>query len=144
MLFRSWRLGREIQDPPELRPPPGWILAVVGGGIGLLAGLTGTGGGVFLTTVLLLCRWCTTRQSGAVVSLFILLNSLAALAGIALSRPSALMASLQPQLFLWLALVVPAGALGARLGSRRWPVARVRRCLAVVLLLAAIKMLSAT
>lgn len=143
LLVSAWRLGRQLRDPSTLRHPGGWILALVGGGLGLLAGLSGTGGGVFLTPLLLLCRWCTTRQAAAVASLFILLNSLAGLAGIALARPAVLVAALQPRLLLWLALVVPAGALGARLGSRHWPVRRVRRCLALVLLLAAAKLLSA-
>jgi len=137
----AWRLVRQLQDPPDRRPPPPLTLAVVGGGIGLLAGLTGTGGGVFLSPLLLLCRWCGTRQAAAVSVLFILLNSLAGLAGLLIARPASLQALLHPQLLVWLALVLPAGALGARLGSRHWPVVRIRRCLAVVLLLAGWKLL---
>jgi len=137
----AWRLVRQLQDPPDLRPPPPLTLALVGGGIGLLAGLTGTGGGVFLSPLLLLCRWCGTRQAAAVSVLFILLNSLAGLAGLLIARPASLQALLHPQLLVWLALVLPAGALGARLGSRHWPVVRIRRCLAVVLLLAGWKLL---
>ena len=141
LLLSAWRLGRQNQDPDELRVPPASLLAVTGGALGLLAGLTGTGGGVFLSPVLLLCRWCSTRQAAAVAVVFILLNSVAGLAGLVLVRPAAVTAVLQPHLLLWLAVVLPAGAVGSRLGSRHLPVAWLRRCLAVVLLLAGWKLL---
>ena len=143
LLASAWRLARQFQEPADPRPPHALTLALSGGGLGLLAGLTGTGGGVFLSPLLLLGRWCGTRQTAAVSVLFILLNSLGGLAGLGLSRPDALTAVLQPQLLLWLALVLPAGALGAHLGSRRWPLLRVRRCLALVLVLAGGKLLAA-
>jgi len=141
LLASAWRLGRRTQDPTSLRAPSAMVLAAAGGGLGLLAGLTGTGGGVFLTPLLLLCRWCTTRQAAAVSVLFILLNSVAGLAGLLLARPAQVVAVLQPNLLVWLAVVLPAGALGSRLGSRHWPVTWIRRCLAGVLVLAGLKLL---
>jgi len=141
LLASAWRLGRKTQDPATLRAPSAVVLAAAGGGLGLLAGLTGTGGGVFLTPLLLLCRWCTTRQAAAVSVLFILLNSVAGLAGLLLARPAQVLAVLQPELLVWLAVVLPAGALGSRLGSRHWPVTWIRRCLAGVLVLAGLKLL---
>ena len=109
----------------------------------LLAGLTGTGGGVFLTPLLLGCSWASTRQAAAVSSLFIFGNSLSGLAGLLLARqPSgALLPALPAQLGWMLLMVLLAGAVGSRLGSRHWPVAWIRRCLALVLLLAAAKLL---
>lgn len=141
LLASAWRLGRRTQDPASLRPPSAVVLAAAGGGLGLLAGLTGTGGGVFLTPLLLLCRWCTTRQAAAVSVLFILLNSVAGLAGLLLARPAQVAAVLQPGLLVWVAVVLPAGALGSRLGSRHWPLSWIRRCLAGVLVLAGLKLL---
>ncbi|MFM7674951.1 MAG: sulfite exporter TauE/SafE family protein [Synechococcus sp.] len=102
LLFSAWRFGRDPRDPPSTREPSGFLLTLTGGGLGLLAGLTGTGGGVFLTPLMLGLRWCTTRQAAAVLL---------------------------------------AGAAGSRLGSRHWPVAWIRRCLALVLLLASLKLL---
>jgi uncharacterized membrane protein YfcA len=107
----------------------------------MLAGLTGTGGGVFLTPLLLLCRWCTTRQAAAVSILFILLNSFAGLAGWLWARPGGLVGLVSPVVTGWLLVALLAGAVGSRLGSRHWPVAWMRRCLALVLLLAAFKLL---
>ena len=142
LLASAWWLIRQPQEPEVVRAPRPAVLAVSGAALGLLAGLTGTGGGVFLSPLLLLARWCRTRQAAALSALFILLNSLAGLAGLLLTRPARVEAVLlQPPLWLWLAVVFPAGALGARLGSRHWPVAWIRRCLALVLLLAGFKLL---
>ncbi|MFZ9560101.1 MAG: TSUP family transporter, partial [Vulcanococcus sp.] len=141
LLLSAWRLGRRLQDPPVLQEPSPGVLLAAGGGLGLLAGLTGTGGGVFLTPLLLLCRWCTTRQAAAVSVLFILVNSLAGLAGLAWARAWPAGAFARPELLLWLGVVLLAGGLGSRLGSRHWPVAWIRRALAAVLLLASWKLL---
>ena len=73
--------------------------------------------------------------------LFILWNSIAGLAGLMVARPGAL---LMLGRFEWLIVLIPvvlAGAIGSRLGSLHWPVAWIRRCLSVVLLLASLKLL---
>jgi len=138
----AWRLGRACADPPALRRAPLPALLGVGGALGLLAGLTGTGGGVFLTPWLLMARWCGTRQAAAVSVLFILLNSLAGLAGLLWARPLALAPLLSQPLLAWsLPAVLLAGAVGSRLGSRHWPVAWIRRVLALVLFLAGARLL---
>jgi uncharacterized membrane protein YfcA len=141
LLVSAWRLGRNLKDPPELHEPSPALLLVAGGCLGLLAGLTGTGGGVFLTPLLLFCRWCTTRQAAAVSVLFILFNSIAGLAGLAVSGGTSLRVLARPELGLWLVVVLVAGSFGSRLGSRHWPVAWIRRALALVLLLASWKLL---
>lgn len=139
LLASAVRLVQQPRDPELLTRPPLVLLVLSGAGLGLLAGLTGTGGGVFLTPLLLYCGWASTRQAAAVSSLFILGNSLSGLAGLLLARQAAAVA-LPPQLGWMLLVVLLAGALGSRLGSRHWPVAWIRRCLALVLLLAALKL----
>jgi uncharacterized membrane protein YfcA len=141
LVASAWQLGSRLQDPPSLRQPDPALRLVAGSGLGMLAGLTGTGGGVFLTPLLLLCRWCTTRQAAAVSILFILLNSFAGLAGWLWARPGGLVGLVSPVVTGWLLVALLAGAVGSRLGSRHWPVAWMRRCLALVLLLAAFKLL---
>jgi uncharacterized protein len=141
LVFTAWRLGAVSKDPASLRQPSRSVLVISGGILGLLAGLTGTGGGVFLTPLLLLAKWCDTRQAAATSILFILINSLSGLAGLAWNRPTALTAVLNTSLFGWIAAVVIGGSLGSRLGSRHWPVALIRRILAFVLVLAALKLL---
>jgi uncharacterized membrane protein YfcA len=140
LLGSAWRFLRHPRDPERLSAPPPGVLPLSGAGLGLLAGLTGTGGGVFLTPLLLLCGWASTRQAAAVSALFIFGNSLSGLAGLLLARQKAPPA-LPPALGWMLFTVALAGGLGARLGSRHWPVAWIRRCLALVLAVAALKLL---
>jgi uncharacterized membrane protein YfcA len=140
LLASAWRFLRHPRDPAQLSAPPLGGLPLCGAGLGLLAGLTGTGGGVFLTPLLLLCGWASTRQAAAVSALFIFGNSLSGLAGLLLARQNAPLA-LPPQLGWMVLTVALAGGLGARLGSRHWPVGWIRRCLALVLAVAALKLL---
>jgi len=145
LVVSSIRLLRHPHDAKSLREPNGFVLLLTGGGLGLLAGLTGTGGGVFLTPLLLFRRWCTTKQAAACSVVFILLNSLAALSGYVMARGGLLAGALDP-LVPMIAVSVPvvfaAGGLGARFGSHHWPGSLLRRLLAVVLLLAAMKLLA--
>lgn len=140
LLASALRFLQQPHDPERLRTPPAPLLLLSGAGLGLLAGLTGTGGGVFLTPLLLHAGWAATRQAAAVSSLFILANSLSGLLGLLLARQGAPL--VWPPALGWLLLTVLfAGGLGSRLGSRHWPVGWIRRCLALVLLLAAWKLL---
>jgi len=141
LLVSACRLWQRPQDPPALREPSPALLLLAGGSLGLMAGLTGTGGGVFLTPLLLFSRWCTTRQAAAVSVLFILLNSFAGLVGQAWSGVPLLSVLAPADLMLWLIVVLLAGGIGSRLGSRHWPVTWIRRALGVVLLLASWKLL---
>jgi uncharacterized membrane protein YfcA len=108
----------------------------IGAVLGLLSGLTGVGGGIFLSPILLMLGWAGTKQTSATSAAFILVNSLAGISAIVAGRHVAL-----PD-YLWiLGLAVAAGGwLGAEYGSRRFANPVVRRMLAVVLALAGGKM----
>jgi uncharacterized membrane protein YfcA len=145
LVVSSIRLLRDPHDAQSLREPNISVLLLTGGGLGLLAGLTGTGGGVFLTPLLLFRRWCTTKQAAACSVVFILLNSLAGLAGYVIARGGLLAGafdSLGPMMALSVPVVFAAGALGSCFGSHHWPGVLLRRLLAIVLLLAATKLLA--
>lgn len=118
------------------QPPPTVTAMVCGAGIGLLAGLTGTGGGIFLSPLLLFMGWAHIRETGGVSAAFILVNSLAGLAG----NPSSL-GHLPPQLPLWAFTVCIGGLIGAELGSRRLGTPAFRRLLGLVLLVAGGKLI---
>ena len=132
-LWRSGRAGEEMRELSE--PPLAWAM-LIGAAMGLLAGLTGVGGGIFLSPLLLMLGWAGTKQTSAVAAPFILVNSVAGLAAIAVSRSAVLPG------YTW--VLVPAvligGWLGAEYGSRRFANPLVRRVLAVVLALAGGKM----
>lgn len=120
---------------PEPRPPNRPIAAGAGAGIGLLSGLTGTGGGIFLTPLLIFMRWARTKTAAGVSALFILLNSTAGLAGNITSTKSI------PGLIWPLMIAVGvAGFLGSYAGSRALPELAIKRLLAAVLLVAGSKL----
>lgn len=126
-----------LRPPPDVvgDPPRRSVALAVGGGIGLFAGLTGTGGGIFLTPLLLLRRWARARSAAAVSALFILLNSLAGLAGNVSSTREL------PGVALPLAAAVLVGGFaGSWLGSRRLPHLAIKRLLAAVLVIAGAKL----
>src|SRR5215471_17726411 len=79
LLFSAARLVFRRGDPPHTFAPSRPTAISVGAGLGFLSGLTGTGGGIFLTPLLLFCRWAHIRQAAAVSALFIWVNSIAGL-----------------------------------------------------------------
>ncbi len=136
LWFSAWRLLYRKEDPPDIARPARPVAVASGAGIGFLSGLTGTGGGIFLTPLMLFCRWAKVKEAAAVSSLFILVNSSSGLAGYAKSGREL------PD-FAWpLALVVAVGGfLGSRLGSRHLPARGIAMLLAGVLVIAGTKLL---
>lgn len=135
LLFAAWRMvlsSRQAEVPQrDLKLYPAFIFGAV---MGLLAGMTGVGGGIFLSPLLLIMGWAGTRETSGIAALFILVNSLAGLAGI--GSLSALPSSFS----LWAIVVALLGWLGAEFGSRRLRLPVIRNLLALVLALAGIKM----
>ncbi len=124
-------------DAMALQGPVPWTFGLLAGGsIGAIAGITGVGGGIFLSPLLLLLGWATTRHTAGLSAPFIVVNSVAGL--IALKNP---FAPLPPVWPLWALAAVAGGFVGTYLGVRRVPVGILRGLLAIVLLIAALKML---
>jgi uncharacterized membrane protein YfcA len=134
-LWRSARAGEEMR---EVRQPPLALAMVIGGVLGLLSGLTGVGGGIFLSPLLLILGWAGTKQTSAVAAPFILVNSIAGLAGAFVVRS----ATLPGHIWILVCAVLAGGWLGAEYGSRRFTNPLIRRMLAVVLAVAGAKMIS--
>lgn len=144
LIFAAWRSF--IQSNPQQRdqqtqPPSNWVLYLAGALLGLLSGLTGVGGGIFLSPLLLLMGWAPTRVISGVSALFILVNSIAGLLGLFASGKPIPLDWLQNNL-PWLAIAAAAGGwLGAEMGSKRLSVPVIRKVLSLVLLVAGGKML---
>jgi uncharacterized membrane protein YfcA len=136
LLCSAVRLFWRYKDAETLRPVPRPVALGTGAGVGLLSGLTGTGGGIFLTPMLLFFRWARTKQAAAISAPFILVNSLSGLGGYVASRRPL------PPIALALGVAAVAGGLlGSYLGSRRFPVRTVQLMLACVLVVAGLKLI---
>ena len=136
LLFSAARLFVRKGDPAEVHSPSIPLALATGAGIGFLSGLTGTGGGIFLTPLLLFANWAKTKQASAVSALFILVNSISGLTGFLSARQSV------PSLAWSLALAaLLGGAIGSYLGSRRFPVRAIAILLATVLVIAGVKLI---
>jgi hypothetical protein len=138
LLFAAWRLALK----PTLSPGTATksialpLAFALGAGLGLLSGLTGVGGGIFLSPLLLLMNWAGVRQTAALSAAFILVNSAAGLLGHLAS-----VKALPGAIIWWAPTALIGGLIGSELGSRRLPPLAIRRLLAAVLLVAGLKML---
>jgi uncharacterized protein len=110
---------------------------VTGGTVGFLSGITGTGGGIFLSPILLLMRWVNPRQASGITAPFILFNSIAGLAG-----NLVVLKSLPPGLPLFAAAALAGGVVGTTIGTSWASSILLQRLLGIVLLIAGIKFIS--
>lgn len=106
-----------------------------GAAIGLLSGMIGIGGGIILSPLLLLFRWASLKEAAAVSALFIFVNSVSGLAGLKTWIPMD-----QSQMIYWLAASLVGGFLGARWGAGIASNAKVKWILALVLVIASLKL----
>lgn len=131
-MFRSSL--RPINKEPHA--PPLWAAIVSGLAIGFLSGLTGVGGGIFLSPLLLYMGWSETRATSAAAAPFILVNSISGLLGHLSS-----VAQLPANIPLWGATAVLGGWIGASYGSKRAPAPVLRQLLSLVLIVAGSKLI---
>ncbi|MBJ6751011.1 sulfite exporter TauE/SafE family protein [Geomonas anaerohicana] len=136
LLSASRLLLQKNHAHVRTNPPATLTAMVIGAALGLLSGLTGVGGGIFLSPLLLLCKWGEPREVSAVAALFILVNSCAGLLG-HLSGVQAI-----PSYAPFMAgSALLGGVIGSLLGSRHLPVPAIMRVLSLVLAIAGFKLL---
>lgn len=139
-VFRS-AARAEVADADAAaahRLVPWWLGLLIGALIGVLSGLTGTGGAIFLTPLLLFAHWMPTREASGTSVAFVWINSVTGLAGLLHAT-----GTLPQALPLWLVAVAIGALIGTQLGLRWLPVRTLRYALGVVLLIAAGKLLFA-
>ena len=142
LLFAAWRLWMvwPSENLIPLQQPHLGVLLITSAFIGLISGIVGVGGGIFLSPLMILLRWATPQQTGATSACFILANSLAGLFARHLHNTlmtGAMISSLWP---LILAGII-ASLIGSYYGSRVVSGAGLRRLLAIVLLIASLKLI---
>lgn len=137
LLYAAYRLlaVKPEASAPATKPIPLWAGLATGAGIGLLSGLTGVGGGIFLSPLLLFMRWAELRSASGVAAAFILVNSIAGLLGQLASLTA--LPSASP---LWALAAAAGGWIGADYGSRQLSNPWIPRVLAIVLVIAGLKM----
>jgi uncharacterized membrane protein YfcA len=135
LLFAAGRLAFPIAGVTNTTSKPVVLPLALGFGgvIGLLAGLTGVGGGIFLSPLLLFLGWADVRRTAGVSVAFILVNSVSGLLGHLAS-----VKHIPSEIIWWAPAALLGGVIGAELGSRRLALLTMRRLLAAVLVVAAV------
>lgn len=108
---------------------------LIGAFLGFFSGLIGIGGGVILSPVLLLLGWTNVKETAAISSIFIFLNSAAGITGLISAG-----IHISPNIIYWVVVAFTGGLLGAYVGSSKLSLLKLRYLLAFVLLLASIKL----
>ncbi len=122
--------------PEEMRPYKVPVAIVIGGVIGLLSGMIGIGGGIILSPILLLLKWTDQKQTAAISALFIFVNSVSGLFG-QLTQGIVFTS----QMIMMVMVAFAGGLLGAYFGALKFKQGILKNVLAMVLLLAAYKLL---
>jgi uncharacterized protein len=125
----------DLTTNQEPHDPPIWLGALCGVGIGFLSGLTGTGGGIFLSPLLLFLGWSATKPASGVAAVFILCNSIAGLLG-----NVAVVKALPSDLPFYAVAVVLGAIVGTTLGTR-WSTPMILKALGAVLVVAGLKLI---
>ncbi len=138
LMLAAIRLAIDLKTTREPHAPQVRLALIIGAVLGLVSGLVGVGGGIFLTPILLLMNWTETKRAAGVSALFILVNSVAGLLG-----NYAQVTRLPPSVWFWISAAVLGGIIGSTLGSFRFNSLTLRRVLAIGLLLAGAKLIFA-
>jgi len=113
-----------------------YIVLLSGSVLGFLSGLVGVGGGIFLSPLLIMLRWETVKNVSGIAAAFILVNSIAGLLGFMSTNET----QLPEGLAYWAIAAMAGGFIGSTYGSQRFASLTIKRLLALVLLIAGIKM----
>ena len=136
LMLAAIRLAIDLKTIGEPRAPQVWLALIIGAVLGLVSGLVGVGGGIFLTPILLLMNWTETKKAAGISALFILVNSISGLLG-----NYAQLMQLPPIVWFWIGAAVVGGIIGSTLGSFSFDSLTLRRVLAVGLLFAGAKLI---
>ena len=139
LVFAAWKLyttKSRVSDELFSNPPPIHIALIVGAAIGLLSGIIGVGGGIFLSPIILLLGWSDPKTTAGIAAVFIWVNSAAGLVGSSASGQSVIELDV---LIPFAIAVLIGGYIGSKFGSEKFSQRTVRNTLVSVMLIASIK-----
>lgn len=136
LLLAVWRMFWRISDTVIRESPQLWQTLLVGGVLGFVSGVTGVGGGIFLSPLLLLFRWADVKGSVPIAAAFILFNSVSGLLGY-VSTSSQFPAGIP----LLVAVAVIGALIGTRMSTYHLSTQGLYRMLGIVLVVAGFKMI---
>ncbi len=136
LLIAALRIVYNPVERKTIKPIPYLIAVPIGAMLGFFSGMIGIGGGVILSPILIIAGWAKTKQTAAVVSLFVFLTSASGLVGIWNSG-----AGLSNEIVLWGLAGIMGGIAGSYLGGYKFPVSYLRIFLSAVLVFASIKLI---
>lgn len=128
-------------DKMTARALPKPILLAVSGAVGLLAGLSGIGGGIFMAPVLHLMRWADARRIAAFACIYILINSIAGLLGQLAKQGTVTIADVAANYAMLLIAVLIGGQIGSLFGLRYFKPNVLRMLTALLVGYAALRLL---
>ena len=138
LLYAAFMFVRDANKPDyAIKKPVMPIIVISGAGLGFLSGLSGVGGGIFLSPLLIMLKWEEVKKVSGIAVAFILVNSIAGLLGFISSKTPQLPEGLP----YWAVAAMIGGFIGAEYGSKRFGNQTIKYLLALVLALAGIKML---
>ncbi len=142
LFFAAFRLLMHVNPSPgsgEIETSPPWLLALpCGAAIGFLSGVVGVGGGIFLSPLILLAGWADVKRTSAAAAFFIVMNSIAGILGRGIHGNFSL-----GTFFPFMITALLGGLLGSTWGAKKFSNLTLRRLLAVVLIVAAGKLIIA-
>ncbi|WP_149302611.1 sulfite exporter TauE/SafE family protein [Pareuzebyella sediminis] len=137
-IFLAWQTFYQKTDKERIKTYPTYLSYLLGGAIGLLSGVVGIGGGIFLAPILNHLKWGKAIQIAALASFFILVNSISGLAG--LVKGNMLELPLRETLALVVSVLI-GGQLGIRLSLKRFTPKRIKRVTALLVFIVGVRVL---
>lgn len=125
-----------LKQEEKLAPPKLLLKASTGSILGFLSGITGIGGGVFLSPLMLHLNWARLKEISGIAAGFILFNSIAGLLGQLNNQ-----ISLPNNFYIWVIAVILGGLLGSWLGVQKFSNKAIKLCLAIIVLTAGLKLI---
>lgn len=138
LILAAWRLILIVKNGSnyEIQTPSKPILLIFGGILGFLSGITGVGGGIFLSPLLVFLRWAPLKVVSGITAAFILVNSIAGILGMISFETR-----IQPSIFFWSLAVIIGGFIGSEFGSKHLGNRAIFLLLSLVLLIGGLKMI---